>query len=122
MGTFRRKYLIVEVYDFDKKPKAEKRIDNYIKKIKLPYRLLFGKFKGIVNGLLVYFMCWDNSKEGWETMEKAQEIRNKFIDFVESVSEGNIMQIKEDYDEDASLSFRTYERRKSLVSGSEGER
>jgi len=107
MGTFQSDYLIVEIWDTQ--GKVEKKADSFIKKIKdKQFRSLFHKFQGLTNGVLVYFMSYDGSKEGWDTSEKANKLRNKFVDLInENTSGAYIYHLKPRGDiQDEDLVFR----------------
>jgi len=84
MGTFQRKYLIVEPFAWNKdEEKLRKKLDNWIKKTKYPE--LFSKHIHPVNSGVTYFMCWDGSKEGWDISEDCNKIRRQFKDKVKEL-------------------------------------
>lgn len=86
MGTFQSDYLIIEIWDIE--GKVEAAADNFLQEIPEEYKKLFHKFNKLTNGLLVYFMTYDGSKEGWKTSDDADELRSNFIDLIKKTTSG----------------------------------
>lgn len=104
MGTIQKEHLIVELWGESDSSENTKEIDKFISKLPEEFRNLFFKCVTETNSYITYFMAWDGSKEGWDTSETANEIRDKFVEVVkksyESASILHIIPEGEIYDED----------------------
>ena len=106
MGTIQSEHLIVELWGSSDKEDDEntKKIDQFIAKLPKDFKELFFKIETHTNAYITYFMAWDGSKEGWDTSEKANDIREQFIKIVlESYKSPTILHIipqGDIYDED----------------------
>lgn len=98
MGTIQSEHLIVELRGEDKdgtiSGENTKKIDAFIKKLEPAFRNLFFKCITKTNAYITYFMAWDGSKEGWDTSETANKIRDMFVKVVkESYESPTILHI-----------------------------
>lgn len=79
MGIFQPEYVIVRTFFDDK---GTKKVDDFIKKSNRKHKMFY-KGKQQTNGNLSYWMDWDGSKEGWDTSNRYDKLRKKFIDVCE---------------------------------------
>jgi hypothetical protein len=73
MGNFRPELVWTEIGAFDI---VRKKLNQFVKK----YPYWFSKSKVLTNSTINYVMFWDGSKEGWDTSNRADKIRKKFIE------------------------------------------
>lgn len=74
MGYLKPEYVIALVGGDD-----VREIDAFVRKTR-GARKWIKKFGKLSNSFVVYFMTWDGSKEGWDVSNKADEVRELFID------------------------------------------
>jgi len=80
MGYLKPEYVILETSQYEKKGINE--IDKFIEEQEEEIKRYFKKFDKLTNATIIYFMCWDGSKEGWDESNKCNEVREKFIDII----------------------------------------
>lgn len=61
---------------------AAKKITEWIKTLEKEDRKLFSNSGSVVNDYWTFVMWWDGSKEGWDSSNHADEIKDKFISFL----------------------------------------
>ena len=84
MGYFCEDYVIVKLEAYDEK--AVTLLDAWIllhgdlpNKHGDPHKIIH-KFDTPINGGVQYFIMWDGSKEGWDTSDEGDRIREGFIE------------------------------------------
>ena len=82
MGTFRPELVWVEIGEYDK---VRKKMNQFVKK----YPYWFVKSNVLTNSTINYVMFWDGSKEGWDTSNKADKLRKKFIEIALKAMSGS---------------------------------
>ena len=80
MGYIKPEYVVFQTNDYHKV--EIKKIDDFIGKQEEDVKKHFAKFDFLINGYVVYFMCWDGSKEGWLPSDKYDKVRIKFIKII----------------------------------------
>jgi hypothetical protein len=76
MGYIKPDYVVCQTNNYEE---GIYEIDNFINSQPDDIKRLFKKFDNLVNGTIVYFMCWDGSKEGWNTSNELDEVREMFL-------------------------------------------
>jgi len=99
MGVERREFVNAVVADYDMK-NHKTRLDNLIKFMDANKKL-FSYSLNLTNGENCFMMCWDGSKEGWNESDNADELRTKFIAFLNGFDSACIYHIMDGdfYDE-----------------------
>jgi len=77
MGTLKQ-HFVNAIVDEDVTDKDKKHVDN-LKQFVKNYSEICIRLPAISNGYVNYMMGWDGSKEGWETSDKYDTIREQFI-------------------------------------------
>ena len=80
MGYLKPEYVIFETSQFEKK--GIKEIDEFIERQEKEVKRYFKKFDKLTNSTIIYFMCWDGSKEGWDESNKGDEVREEFLNII----------------------------------------
>ena len=97
MGHLYPQYVIGQIYHGDEKlDKLVAKSDGLIIKI-----------NGKANGEVTYFMAWDGSKEGWETSDRFDRIRERFLNRLKKL-EAHWYEIKDDYEMGSGVALITY--------------
>lgn len=104
MGWLYPQYVIGQVF------KGDKELDKLCKKSEG----IIVKVVGKANGEVTYFMAWDGSKEGWETSNIYDDIREKFIERLLKI-EAHWFKIDDDYEQGNTVNLTTYKSRKSKL-------
>lgn len=100
MGYIKKQWLIVNFFDFKDEKKSIKKVNNFIKKLGNKKRFFYKNTKK-TNGYITFFMDWDGSKEGWNTSNDFDKIRESFINLIKKIApESKIIHICDDENED----------------------
>ena len=82
MGYLKKEFIIIELFI----EKEVEQVKKLISKIKPKYyQKLFLMVEHICNGGYSLFISWDGSKEGWDTSNEFDEIRNNFIEDIKKL-------------------------------------
>ena len=89
MGTLQQDFVnaVITEYDEDKK-----QIDE-LNKFVAEHDDICVKLDSKANGYVNYFMGWDGSKEGWETSDKYDIIREQFIKLIKAIRYSKIYHV-----------------------------
>lgn len=90
MGTYQQNFINAVIYeDNDENKKQVEELKQFVKE----HSEICVRLPAIANGNVNYMMGWDGSKEGWETSDKYDEIRNEFVTLLKATKYPSIYSI-----------------------------
>jgi hypothetical protein len=101
MGYFVYEFVVGIVNQCSLKSENKKALNRFVKE----HKELFSKSREQVNGYITYVMFYDGSKEGWEESEKANELRERFIELLDRISHAQIYHVRNPEDSCPVLNF-----------------
>ena len=98
MGYFITEFVVGIVDELDDNKEERWNLDKFLKQ--RGNKRFFAKSERQNNGTFTYVMFYDGSKEGWETSNKANALREQFIALLRAICYTKIYHVKHPEDQE----------------------
>jgi hypothetical protein len=100
MGYIKKEWVLVDFFpEYKKEKEAVRKVKKWIKSLG-DDKMFFYINNKKTNGYITIFMDWDGSKEGWETSDHFDSIREEFVNIIKEI--GGYSRIYRITDDEAS--------------------